>query len=65
MHGWTGKVLRVDLSRGEIREEALDAKVAKDYIGGRGLGIHCLLQELICDGETSIPLDELSLCRFN
>ena len=46
MHGWTGNVLRVDLSRGEIREEALDARVAKDYIGGRGFGIHCLLQEL-------------------
>ncbi|MEW5721688.1 MAG: aldehyde ferredoxin oxidoreductase family protein [Thermodesulfobacteriota bacterium] len=46
MPGWMGKVLRVDLGRGEIREEALDLKRVRDFIGGRGLGISYLLEEL-------------------
>ena len=46
MAGWMGKILRVDLTAGEIRTENLDLAVARDYIGGRGLGIHYLLREL-------------------
>ena len=46
MYGWKGKLLRVDLSAGTSREEALDPKVAKDYIGGRGLGIYLMNQEM-------------------
>lgn len=51
MYGWRGKVLRVDLTRGAVREESLDLRVAKDFIGGRGLGIHRLLAEVdpTCD----------------
>ena len=51
MKGWTGKILRVDLSTGEITDEMLDSKVAKDYIGGRGLGIYYLNKEMdpTCD----------------
>jgi sarcosine oxidase subunit beta len=37
--------------------------------GGHGIGMGPgsgkLIQELICDGKTAIPLDELSLSRFN
>ena len=33
MNGWLGKLLRVDLTSGTIRDELLDATVAKDYIG--------------------------------
>ena len=46
MHGWLGKILRVDLDKGRLREEALDPKVARDYIGGRGLGIYYLNKEV-------------------
>jgi len=51
MYGWRGKVLQVDLTKGELKEESLDPKVANDYIGGRGLGIYYLLKELApkCD----------------
>lgn len=51
MPGWMGNVLRVDLTRGEVRDEPLDLAVAKNYIGGRGLGIHYLLKMLApgCD----------------
>jgi aldehyde:ferredoxin oxidoreductase len=46
MYGWRGKILRVDLTLGKIYEEFLDPKVAKDFIGGRGLGIYYLLKEI-------------------
>ncbi len=46
MHGYCGKLLRVNLTSGDIREEILDPQVCKDYIGGRGLGIYYLNQEL-------------------
>ncbi|MBI5441933.1 MAG: aldehyde ferredoxin oxidoreductase family protein [Deltaproteobacteria bacterium] len=51
MHGWNGKVLRVDLTRGKVSAEALDPRTARDYIGGRGLGIHYLNREVdpACD----------------
>ena len=42
MHGWRGRILWVNLSKGTVNDKALDPKVAKDYIGGRGLGIYIL-----------------------
>ncbi len=54
MYGWAGTVLRVDLDRGAVTPEPLDPAVAREFIGGRGLGIQYLLRELdpCCD-----PLD--------
>lgn len=51
MNGWWGNVLRVDLTEGRIRQETIDPRVAKDFIGGRGWGIHTLLTEVdpACD----------------
>ncbi len=51
MYGWAGKVLRVDLSRGRIDVEELDPQAARDFLGGRGLGVYYLLKELdpACD----------------
>jgi len=46
MHGWTGKVLRVDLSAGQVTDQPLDEKMARDYIGGRGFGIFTMLAQL-------------------
>lgn len=46
MYGWRGKLLRVDLTTGTIRDEQLDPQTAKDYIGGRGLGIYYLNKEV-------------------
>ena len=45
MYGWRGRVLRIDLTSGECKEEQLDPRVAKDYIGGRGLGVYYLNKE--------------------
>jgi aldehyde:ferredoxin oxidoreductase len=38
MTGYTGKLLKVDLDRGEIHEEPLKEDYAKRFIGGSGLG---------------------------
>lgn len=51
MYGWTGNILRVDLNETKIIEEQLDFEVARNYLGGRGLGIYFLTRELdpTCD----------------
>ena len=35
--GYHGRVLEVDLTRGDVRALPLDPKTARDYLGGRGL----------------------------
>lgn len=49
--GWYGRVLRVNLSSGQISTESVPFQVCKDYIGGRGFGIYTLLKEVdpTCD----------------
>ena len=50
-HGFRCVILRVNLTSAAISREVLDSKVARDYIGGRGLGIYYLLKEVnpLCD----------------
>ncbi|MCL5074305.1 MAG: aldehyde ferredoxin oxidoreductase family protein [Chloroflexi bacterium] len=43
--GWTGKILRVDLSTAKINVEPTEA-YAREMIGGRGIGQWVLFQEL-------------------
>ena len=44
--GYTGKILRVDLDRLETREETPDNAILHDFIGGEGLGIKYLYDEV-------------------
>ncbi|MEW5724925.1 MAG: aldehyde ferredoxin oxidoreductase N-terminal domain-containing protein, partial [Thermodesulfobacteriota bacterium] len=44
--GWRGRLLRVNLTKGEGRAEDIPPQVLKDYIGGRGLGIYYLNREM-------------------
>jgi len=46
MKGWIGKLLRVDLTRGEWKTEELDKNLATKFIGGRGLGSKILFDEI-------------------
>ncbi len=46
LFGWQGKILRVDLTAGKVTTEALDPATARAYIGGRGLGIRTMLDEM-------------------
>jgi aldehyde:ferredoxin oxidoreductase len=60
MCGWTGFVLRVDLSSGTISREPLDRQVLRRNIGGKGLAGH-FLAPLI-----HLPWDDpdMPLCLF-
>lgn len=42
MKGWTGRLLRVDLSARRAGAEEIPAGVLRAYLGGRGLGAHLL-----------------------
>ena len=53
-YGYTGKILRVDLSRGETRSDTIDQDARWKYIGGRGLGLHLLAREI---SSTAGPYD--------
>src|SRR6056297_849671 len=46
MRGWTGKLIRVNLSTQSIKLEDLNMDDAKKYIGGRGLGSKILYDEI-------------------
>ena len=44
--GYTGKVLRVDLTSKTFKEEPLPAEVAQDFIGGAGFTVKYLYDEV-------------------
>jgi aldehyde:ferredoxin oxidoreductase len=46
MNGWTGKLLRVNLTSGMSRVEDIPQEWLRDYIGGRGIGDRYLWEEL-------------------
>ena len=39
MYSYMGKILRVDLTNGEVKKEPVDEDVLRKYLGGRGLGV--------------------------
>ncbi len=46
MKGWTGRILRVNLSENKVTAQEYDEKLALDFIGGRGFAIKILWDEL-------------------
>ena len=44
--GYMGKVLRVDLTQGVIKEEPLERGLVENYVGGTGLGTEYLYREV-------------------
>jgi aldehyde:ferredoxin oxidoreductase len=69
MKGYTKKVLRINLSNGEIKTEQPDDSVYSNFLGGSGFIIHTLLTEMkkkyistgcrqqvdLCDGSLFRP----------
>ena len=43
--GYMGKILRVDLSRNELKDEILDEKLTRQFIGGYGIGARLIFSE--------------------
>lgn len=54
MYGWTGKILRINLTDGKISPEPLNIQDAHAFIGARGLGT-----KIMCD-EVDPNVDPLS-----
>lgn len=53
LHGYAGKLLRVDLSKEQITEEKLDEATARKYLGGTGIGAKYLYEEVPAGVEWS------------
>ena len=54
MKGWLGKILRVNLTKGETKTEEMDKDLAAKFVGGRGLG-----SKIFCD-EVNPQMDPFS-----
>lgn len=61
MYGLLGKILRVDLTNGVIKEEPVRESLAKKYIGGRGLGTKYYVDEVAKDVDVFSPDNKLIL----
>lgn len=59
--GYTGKVLRVDLSSEKISTEPLNREWARQFIGGKGLGARYLFEELKPGTDPMSPDNILSI----
>lgn len=59
LNGYMGKILRVDLSRMEIKEEELSIEKLKKYVGGTGMGARYLFDEVPPGVEWNDPGNRL------
>lgn len=59
MYGWTGTILRIDLTNGTVKREATDMKLAKEYLGARGLGGRILADEVDHNVDALSPENKL------
>ncbi len=57
--GYTGKVLRVDLTSKTFKEEPLPVEVAQDFIGGSGLTVKYVFDEVPPDCDPLGPENKL------
>ncbi|MDP2728225.1 MAG: aldehyde ferredoxin oxidoreductase N-terminal domain-containing protein, partial [Dehalococcoidia bacterium] len=46
LYGYAGRLLRIDLTKGQITEELLDEATARKYLGGTGIGAKYLYEEV-------------------
>jgi len=63
MHGWTGKLLRVDLTTRKTEVEAIPETWLREYLGGRGLGVRYAAKEIPAGADPLAP--EMPLYFFN
>ena len=59
MPGYCEKLLRINLTTGEIKKEKLDLELAKKFIGGRGLGTYFLSQQVPADVDPLSPENKI------
>ncbi len=61
MHGYAGRLLRVDLGSGKSWVESLEEAKARRYLGGRGLGARILVDEVPAGCDPMGPDNRLVL----
>jgi len=62
MHGWTGRLLRVDLSTQNTSIEEINEEILHLYLGGRGLGAYLVYTEVPPDTDPLSPENILAFC---
>ena len=61
MYGWTGTLLKVDLSSGAVCREPLDESLRRNFLGGRGINSKLLYN---LTGPATRPLDPDAVLIF-
>jgi len=59
MFGWSGSVLRVDLTKGTVTREATDIALAHTYLGARGFGGQIIGDEVAPDTDPLSPANKI------
>src|SRR5450756_284842 len=59
MFGWSGSVLRVDLTKGAVTREATDIALAHTYLGARGFGGQIIRDEVAPDTDPLSPANKI------
>lgn len=55
MYGWAGNILRINLSKKKIVKEQLNKDLAMNFLGGRGINVKILYDELKPDTDPLGP----------
>ncbi|MFP3210616.1 MAG: aldehyde ferredoxin oxidoreductase family protein [Thermocladium sp.] len=61
MKGWSGNLLRIDLTRRKYVVQGIDPNILASYVGGRGLAIKILWEELEPGTDSLSPKNKLVL----
>ena len=59
MYGWTGNILRIDLTKKKTVVEQYGTSMASDFLGGRGFAIKILWDELPLGVDPLSPINKL------
>ncbi|KON29788.1 aldehyde:ferredoxin oxidoreductase [miscellaneous Crenarchaeota group-15 archaeon DG-45] len=57
--GYVGKFLRIDLGSGRIKDEKIPEETLRNFIGGRGLGVKILYDELRTGIDPLLPENKI------
>ncbi|MFC1670648.1 aldehyde ferredoxin oxidoreductase family protein [Spirochaetota bacterium] len=59
MFGWTGTILRIDLTARNFKYEQIDDRLRHDFLGGRGINSRILYNEVPMDTEPLSPMNRV------
>jgi aldehyde:ferredoxin oxidoreductase len=59
MNGWIGRSLRINLTDGKTRTEELDSGILEKFLGGRGLGVKVITDEVKPDTDPLSPENKI------